>query len=111
MICKLSIAVLIVKYLFWPFHDNNLRSGSNAKKWDRNVCNFNLINSKNHDITIWNVSDPINPMEQGYSSNGNNFSFVCTTDTLMEHCVCPDNDFYTPSFIGKVENQNLHSRF
>jgi hypothetical protein len=74
-----------------------------------NICNFNFINTLSVNPLIWNVSDPINPYVQAYSSVSSNISFVANADSLNTYAVSPGIDFYTPTFVGKVLNQNLHN--
>lgn len=73
------------------------------------TCNFTVQNFSNTNALIWNVSDPLTPFEQSYNTSGNGMSFTFACDTLNEFCVAPASDLYTPTFVGKVINQNLHS--
>lgn len=74
-----------------------------------NICNFNFTNPLTSTPLIWNITDPINPYAQAYTSVSSNISFVANADSLNTYAVSPGIDFYTPTFVGKVLNQNLHN--
>jgi len=73
------------------------------------TCNFSLTNSGGAAFSLWNVTDNLNPVEQGFNVNGSVIDFTTRVDSLNEFCIAPSNDYYTPVFVGKVLNQNLHS--
>jgi hypothetical protein len=73
------------------------------------ICNFNISNPSSTTPQIWNVTDPINPYAQPYTSVGNTINFVANADSLNTYAVLPGTDFYIPTFITKVANQNLHN--
>lgn len=72
-------------------------------------CNFSISNLSGADVTIWNVTDPLNPFEQSFNLNGSMISYTSNADSLNEYCLIPSTDLYTPVFVGKINNQNLHS--
>ncbi|MEI8137808.1 MAG: type IX secretion system sortase PorU, partial [Bacteroidota bacterium] len=72
------------------------------------ICNFNLTNPLTIAPTIWNVTDPINPYSQPYTP-GSTINFVANADSLNSYAIYPGTDFYTPTFVSKIENQNLHN--
>lgn len=74
-----------------------------------NVCNYVIANPFNAQLSIWNVTDPLNPFIQAYNASSNEINFVASANTSDEYCIAPSNDFYSPTFYGKVANQNLHS--
>ncbi len=74
-----------------------------------NVCNYIFTNPQSITPLIWNITDPINPHVQTYNSAGSTINFIATTDSLNSYGVSPGNDFYKPTFVGKVINQNLHN--
>jgi hypothetical protein len=58
---------------------------------------------------IWNISDPGNPINLSLESSGqNNFTFKKSGDGLNLFIVFQPNDALTPTFVGDVENQDLH---
>lgn len=73
------------------------------------TTSFTLLNSGAAKVSIWNVTNPVNPFVQEVASNGNQLSFTASSDSLNEYCVAPETDFYSPVFVGKVANQNLHA--
>ncbi|MBA3664066.1 MAG: type IX secretion system sortase PorU [Bacteroidetes bacterium] len=93
---------LVVNNSQFQFRDS--RVTGNGK-----VCNFSLSNPSNLNISVWNISDPLNPFNQLFSISGSSINFNSPVDSLMEFALFPDNSFYTPSFSGKTANQNLHA--
>ncbi|PBQ30805.1 hypothetical protein CNR22_03110 [Sphingobacteriaceae bacterium] len=73
------------------------------------ICNFFIQNNTGLNLAIWNVTDPLNPVEQNYNTSGNQIDFKCRVDSVIEFCAVPSSDFYAPNFVGKVVNQNLHA--
>ena len=73
------------------------------------TCNFSIINSTNSNINLWDVTDPLNPYEQSFNTNGAGIDFITRVDSINEFCIAPSTDFYTPVFVSKITNQNLHS--
>lgn len=73
------------------------------------VCNFTVYNSLSAPLNLWNVTDPLNPFIQAYNTTGTTLNFVTPVDSLNEFCVAPAVDYYAPSFVGKIQNQNLHA--
>ena len=74
-----------------------------------NTCTFNLTNPLSGAPLIWNVTDPINPYAQNYNNLGSTINFVANADSLNSYAVCNGIDFYEPTFVSKIDNQNLHS--
>lgn len=72
-----------------------------------NVSSFSISNFPPGGF-IWDVTDRHKPFVQLGSLNSGIYSFVSHTDTLREYVVSNGLDFYTPSRIGPVANQNLH---
>ena len=76
---------------------------------DAATSTFKLDNL-NSSATVWDITDPLKPKKQTGEFNNNEFSFgVETLPTLKEFIAFTGNDLYTPSIVGKVENQNLHA--
>ncbi len=93
---------LIVNNKQFEFRDTRVAAAGN-------MCNYILSNPTNINTTIWNVSDPINPFIQSYNTNASTLDFTANSDSLNVYAVYPPNDFYLPSFTGKIQNQNLHN--
>lgn len=71
------------------------------------ISKFNLSSSAS--LTIWDVTDHFNVEEQLINTSGNQIDFVSATDTLREFVAFSPSSIYTPKFMGKVPNQNLHA--
>lgn len=74
-----------------------------------NICNYSFTNPQSVNPIIWNVTDPINPYSQSYNSAGTTINFSASADSLNVYGVSPGGDFYVPTYVGKVVNQNLHN--
>jgi len=59
-------------------------------------------------LTLWEVTDPLNPKRQLATSFGSKNRFTLTTDTLREFIAFTGKTYLTPTSFGKVANQNLH---
>jgi len=71
------------------------------------IAEFTLSNGSSVS-QIWDVTNPVDVKKQDFTS-GSNVVFRLPTDTLKEFIAFNGSDFYSPLFIGKVANQNLHS--
>lgn len=71
------------------------------------------INTAGSDITVWDITDPIQPVEMKTTKTGNYVTFVGNTTTLREYIAFKQSGFLdvdiSKKSIEKVENQNLHS--
>ncbi|MDP1801950.1 MAG: type IX secretion system sortase PorU [Bacteroidota bacterium] len=74
-----------------------------------NTCSFSITNPLSTTPLLWNVTDPINPYAQQYINSGNTITFIANADSLNTYALSPGIDFYTPNFVSKVTNQNLHN--
>ncbi len=74
-----------------------------------NICNYTFTNPQSINPLIWNITDPINPYVQAYNNAGTTINFTANADSLNSYGVSPGIDFYTPTYVAKVGNQNLHS--
>ncbi len=62
-----------------------------------------------NDVSIWNISDPLNPTSIDYFYSNGSVEFTLETDSLLEFTVFDESQFYTPQFENTVANQNLHA--
>ena len=69
------------------------------------VTTFQIADATS-DYSIWNITQPYDPQQQGYVLNGGVANFSDDSGALQEYIIF-DSDIPTPEFIGKVENQNL----
>ncbi len=72
-----------------------------------NVSNYTLSNS-NPQVTIWNVTDPVNVKKVLANQNGNSQTFRLENDSLLEFIAFDQTNFHQVSFDEKIANQNLH---
>jgi hypothetical protein len=70
---------------------------------------YRISNTNNSDFVLWDVTDFINPKEQLYNLIGNEIKFVSNADSIREYCIASANNYYVPSFVAKIANQNLHA--
>ncbi|MEO8086861.1 MAG: type IX secretion system sortase PorU, partial [Bacteroidota bacterium] len=71
-----------------------------------NIGQFEISNTTAN-TKIWDVTDPLN-ISQQLPSQGNG-TFIYPTDIIREYVAFTGNSFQTPSFIGRMANQNLHA--
>ena len=81
------------------FRDSRSAGPSNTGK-------FEIANTTSS-TRIWDVTDPIN-ISQQLPSQGTG-EFVYPTDIIREYIAFNGNSFHSPSFIGRIANQNLHA--
>jgi hypothetical protein len=70
-----------------------------------NVSRFNM--SSGSDLTIWDVSDPLNVQNQSHAFSAGSASFTVTTETLKEYVAFDGASYFTPGYHGKIANQNI----
>ena len=58
---------------------------------------------------VWEVTDPLNPVNQTLNFSGSVSSFVLPTDNLREFVVFSGQQYFNPIAIAPVANQNLHA--
>jgi hypothetical protein len=59
-------------------------------------------------VNVWEVIDPGNIREQLITNESGGFAIKSHSDILREFIAFDGTQFYTPEFIEKVENQDLH---
>ncbi|NSW44736.1 MAG: type IX secretion system sortase PorU [Bacteroidales bacterium] len=72
-----------------------------------NVAQFQLT-TNNPQTIIWDVTNPLNPAIVQSNINGNTLTFNASTSNLREFIAFDGTNFYTPTVVGDVANQNLH---
>ncbi len=72
-----------------------------------NITEYSMTNASSVKF-IWEITDPIRPKNVTFTRNGNELSFKVATDTLRKFIAFTDNQYFSPTFFGNVENQNLH---
>ncbi|MFO8129231.1 MAG: type IX secretion system sortase PorU [Bacteroidales bacterium] len=71
------------------------------------VTDFIMSNAESN-VSVWNVTDPLDVRNVNYSLSGNTLSFRLSTDSLLQFAAFNGSSYYGALFIEKVENQNLH---
>lgn len=82
-------------------HFRDIRSMGNS------VSRFTLGNAT-PELTIWDVTNPLQPKRQEASLSGNELSFGAATDTLVEFIAFGKTGYLQAEVVGKIENQNYH---
>ncbi len=61
-------------------------------------------------VEIWDITDPLNPLQQSAELNNGKLSFgVNTAQQLREFMAFKNNSgFLAPTAVGKIDNQNIH---
>ncbi len=69
-----------------------------------------FINNINEDHRIWDITNPLNPLDQEFfiQENGKGV-FRTNTDTLRRFVIFRGAEFPNPELLGDIENQNLHA--
>ena len=85
-----------------------------------NQLNFRSIESTAHAIStfkianvgtasrVWDISDPLNPKNQKFSSEGVDIIFGALSADLSEYIVFKDQNYLLPGPATRIKNQNLH---
>lgn len=71
------------------------------------ICDFRL--QSNADVTIWEVTNPLNVKKVNADFAEGVVRFVLPTDSIRQFVAWDNTQFYTPVFAGKLVNQDLHS--
>lgn len=75
------------------------------------ITQFN-INNIGKTISVWNITNAVNPYEVVLSVKDNESSFVVSTELLQDFIVFDGSDYLSPVIdgedLGRVNNQNLH---
>lgn len=58
---------------------------------------------------ILDITDPLKPIELSYTLSNNTANFSDSTTTLKEYVVFSGSAFLPPQYVGKIQNQDLHS--
>lgn len=73
-----------------------------------NVAEYTLQGGAGNTV-IWDVTDPVNALNQPYNNTGGQLKFAANSDKLHEFVVFnTSGSFPAPNAVGAVANQNLH---
>ncbi len=73
-----------------------------------NATTFTVSNTNNN-TSVWDVSNIYQPQKMATVYANNQTSFTNNSSTLKEYIAFNNTNYFTPTVIGKVENQNLHN--
>jgi hypothetical protein len=79
----------------------------NSESDTSNIVDYQLSGELNG-VEIWDVTNPIEPEKPSISNGQNQISFKSASNKLEEFVAFNQNNLLTPSYSGKVKNQNLH---
>jgi hypothetical protein len=72
------------------------------------VVQFQIANA-NADLRVWDVSNPLQPIQIQGSLNGDIYSFRVTMDSLRFFVAFNGSWYNAVTLLGRVENQDLHA--
>ena len=99
------IEVNAIRKLIMSGYQMPFRSVSGAGK--NNITEFTLTSS-GQNLIIWDVTDGGEIRNIQASHNGNQYVFRIPTDTLKEFITWDGTSFFSPEFVGRINNQDLH---
>ena len=67
-----------------------------------------VISNPGSNTRIWDITDPLSPVEQEMVPAGQNISFRNDCSSLREYISFADSRYLVPVMLGKIPNQNLH---
>ncbi|HEV8284653.1 MAG TPA: type IX secretion system sortase PorU [Chitinophagaceae bacterium] len=72
-----------------------------------NIGEF-IITTANSNTQVWDVTDPLTPVNIQANLQGSDLKFVNSCSQLKEYVAFNPSNFLQPLSIGKISNQNLH---
>jgi len=67
------------------------------------------VYTENQNVSIWNVTDPLNINSQEYEIETDGVLYKTEVEGLEEFIIFDESEYFSATFIGEVENQNLHA--
>ncbi|MBK9272198.1 MAG: type IX secretion system sortase PorU [Saprospiraceae bacterium] len=76
-----------------------------------NFSQYNIQHQANSNTMIWNVTDPLRPVQINFESQGSSIQFIdASKDQYKSYFLINTNAIQnSPEYIGLIENQNIHS--
>jgi hypothetical protein len=74
---------------------------------DYNIATY-TVNEMSGDVTIWDITNAVNPRKVKGQLSGGTFSFKSNVDSTRQYIAFNGQEYYTTEFVEKVANQNLH---
>ncbi len=72
------------------------------------VTEFSLNYDSPENLSIWNITNPVDVKEIALTLSLNQVQFRLTTDTMQEFHAFDNSTYFNAEFVGQIENQNLH---
>jgi hypothetical protein len=95
-----------LNYTAWLNYPGAPISFRDPQSVGKGVTEFQVSNATG--VSVWNVTDPLNVSSVSGNLSGNVLNFRLRTDSLMEFVAHAGVGYLTPTFIGVVQNQDLH---
>ncbi len=73
-----------------------------------NIGEFVIANAVSG-MQVWDITDPLRPVEMKGNFGNGTFKFINSCDRLREYVAFSGNEFFKPEFVGRVTNQDLHN--
>jgi len=67
-----------------------------------------FVGNASSNTQVWDVTDPQVPVKMNGTLNGSTYSFSQNAETLHEFAALNSSQLDVPSFVSKVDNQDLH---
>jgi hypothetical protein len=67
------------------------------------------VYTENENVTIWNVTDPMNINLQEYEIEQDGIFYKTVVEGIEEFIVFDNSAYLSVTFLGEIENQNLHA--
>ena len=74
-----------------------------------NIVSYQIPQASSN-VTVWDITDALEPIKMQTNLSGSTLSFSQTADELHTFITFDGSGFFSPSFVGKVANQNLHAK-
>lgn len=99
------IDVTVMRYLIYGEGQMSFRNI--FAMYNDSIANYRIYNGGKN-ITIWDVTELHDVVKVSYQQLGDTASFYTRSDRLREYVAFDSNSLFTPLYLGKIDNQNLH---
>lgn len=72
-----------------------------------NVAEY-VLNNAGSTVKVWDVTNPTDVRNVTFTLTGNQLRFTQPSDSLREYRAHNGTSYFSPNFVGRVPNQNLH---
>jgi hypothetical protein len=77
--------------------------------WEVDEIARYIVGGQAGKLQIWDITNIVEPKELETTVSGGKTVFLSQTDTLRQFIAFDGSEYYTPEFVEKVDNQNLHA--